>query len=112
MNIRALATDYDGTLAWHGTVELSTCRALADLKESGRTLIMVTGRELKELCSVFPAYGMFDLIVGENGGLLFWPGSGRKEILGPEPPDCLVASLRERGVRSLSVGHTIVATQE
>src|SRR5262245_43349321 len=101
MTVRALATDYDGTLAWHGTVEPSTCDALSEFKKSGRTLIMVTGRELKELFHVFPAYGLFDLIVAENGGLLYWPGSQRSEILGPAPPASLVNTLRGRGVRSL-----------
>jgi len=112
MNIRALATDYDGTLAWHSVVEPSTCEALAQFRNSGRKLIMVTGREMKELFCVFNSISMFDLIVGENGGLLYWPATQKKRILGPPPPDELVHALRERGVGSLSVGHTIIGTQE
>ena len=53
MNVRALATDYDGTIAWHGTVEPCTCRALQQFKDSGRELLLVTGRELPDLFSVF-----------------------------------------------------------
>jgi hydroxymethylpyrimidine pyrophosphatase-like HAD family hydrolase len=112
MKIRALAIDYDGTLAWHGVVEPSTCEALARFRESGRKLIMVTGREMKELFSIFRSVALFDLIVGENGGLLYWPGRQETTVLGPPPPDALVQRLRERGVRSMSVGRTVIGTQE
>ena len=49
MRYLALCTDYDGTIARHGVVDLPTIDALARLRESGRKLIMVTGRELAEL---------------------------------------------------------------
>src|SRR5947199_298082 len=62
---KALATDYDGTLAWHSMVEYSTCTALQKLKDSGRKLILVTGRELHELFSVFSSARIFDRIVAE-----------------------------------------------
>jgi HAD superfamily hydrolase (TIGR01484 family) len=109
---KALATDYDGTLAWHSMVEYSTCTALQKFKDSGRKLILVTGRELHELYSIFSSAGMFDRIVAENGGLLVEPASNSTQVLGPEPPKAFVDCLREKGVHPLSVGHTIVATQE
>ncbi|HSU55581.1 MAG TPA: HAD family hydrolase [Candidatus Dormibacteraeota bacterium] len=112
MKLRALATDYDGTLAWHGTVEPSTCRALEAFKQSGRKLIMVTGRELHDLFGVFSQANMFDLIVAENGALLHFPESRHTTPLSPPPPPEFVERLREEGVRPLSVGHGIVATQE
>lgn len=49
MRYVALATDYDGTLAHHGVVDGPTLEALRRLKESGRRLVLVTGRELPEL---------------------------------------------------------------
>src|SRR5215470_7391827 len=112
MPARALATDYDGTLAWHSVVEYSTCTALQRLKDSGRKLILVTGRELNELYAIFSSARMFDRIVAENGGLLIDPAADRAQVLGPEPPEPFVDRLRDRGVHPLSVGHTIVATQE
>src|SRR2546421_3332705 len=112
MRVQALATDYDGTLAWHSMVEYSTCTALQKLKDSGRKLILVTGRELHELFSVFSSARIFDRIVAENGGLLFDPGANRSQVLGPEPPKHFVDRLRECGVHPLSIGHSIVATQE
>ena len=112
MRVQALATDYDGTLAWHSTVEYSTCAALQKLKDSGRKLILVTGRELHELFGIFSSARMFDRIVAENGGVLYEPATDRSVVLGPEPPEHFVNCLRQRGVHPLSVGHSIVATQE
>jgi HAD superfamily hydrolase (TIGR01484 family) len=110
--VQALATDYDGTLAWHSTVEYSTCNALQKLKDSGRKLILVTGRELHELFGIFSSARIFDRIVAENGALLYEPANERSVVLGPEPPEHFVNRLRQQGVRPLSVGHSIVATQE
>ena len=66
----ALATDYDGTLAQHGSVDDRTCKALEEVRASGRKLIMVTGRDLPDLERVFERFDLFDLIVAENGALL------------------------------------------
>jgi hydroxymethylpyrimidine pyrophosphatase-like HAD family hydrolase len=108
----ALATDYDGTLAHDGTVDAETLAALQRLKKSGRRLILVTGRELPDLQQAFPELGSFDLIVAENGGLLYEPGTGRETVLAPPPPEAFVELLRQRGVHPLSVGRSIVASWE
>ena len=106
----ALATDYDGTLAQDGVVDSEAFAALQRLKESGRHLILVTGRELPDLQRAFPELGCCDLIVAENGALLHEPGTGREHVFASAPPEAFVARLRERGVRPLSVGRSIVAS--
>ena len=110
MSIRAIASDYDGTLAENDVVPASTVAALARFKASGRTLILVTGRHLPDLKEVFGSLHLFDLVVVENGGLLYFPGSGEVRPLAAPPSDAFVASLRRRGVDELAVGQTIVAT--
>lgn len=112
MKVRALATDYDGTLAWHSEVPESTCEALERFKASGRKLLLVTGREPHDLFSVFQYAKLFDLMVMENGGLLYNPQTQETEVLAPSVPKAFVDRLRAEGVRSLSVGHAIVATQQ
>jgi HAD superfamily hydrolase (TIGR01484 family) len=112
MRFEGLATDYDGTIAWHGEVMAETEAALQRLKEFGRKVILVTGREMHELKLVCPCLPLFDLIVAENGGLLHWPESGRERLLTREPPEELVDCLRRRGVTPLTVGRSIIATQE
>ena len=46
MHYLALASDYDGTLATDGRVDNATIAALERLRDSGRRLLLVTGREL------------------------------------------------------------------
>jgi phosphoglycolate phosphatase (TIGR01487 family) len=113
MRHTALAADYDGTLAHHGSVDPTTIEALKNLRESGRYLLMVTGRELEDLRSVFSEMGLFHRIVAENGALIFDPS--RNEITktnGNKPPDEFIERLKQKGVSPLSVGHIIVATHE
>jgi hydroxymethylpyrimidine pyrophosphatase-like HAD family hydrolase len=110
MRYLVLATDYDGTLADDGRVGPSTLAALWRLRESGRKLVLVTGRELPDLLSVFPEYGLFDRIVAENGALLFRPETREEQLLGEAPPRALLEGLAARNVTPLSVGRVIVAT--
>ena len=49
MRYLVLACDYDGTLASDGVVSEETLAALQRLRDSGRKLILVTGRELENL---------------------------------------------------------------
>ena len=62
----ALATDYDGTLAEDGLVAEETIAALRSFRQSGRKLILVSGRELPDLRRVFPHLDLFDAAVVEN----------------------------------------------
>jgi HAD superfamily hydrolase (TIGR01484 family) len=112
MRFRALATDYDGTIAHHGIVEPATVDALCRLKESGRKLLLVTGRELPDLFNVFSEVEMFDRIVAENGALIYDPETDKHRLLAEPPPPSFAEHLRKLGVKRLSVGRVIVATQE
>jgi hydroxymethylpyrimidine pyrophosphatase-like HAD family hydrolase len=106
----ALATDYDGTIAHHGIVPAETVDALRWLRERGKILILVTGRELPELQALFPDITLFDAVVAENGALLFLPQRGELRPLAPPPPQELVDELRLRNVSPLSTGSSVVAT--
>ena len=110
MSYRVIAVDYDGTLAHNGQVDRNTVQTLACVQESGRKLLMVTGRELESLRSVFPQLGLFDLIVAENGALLYHPSTGEEKLLAKGPSAAFVEMLRRSGANSLSVGRCIVAT--
>jgi hydroxymethylpyrimidine pyrophosphatase-like HAD family hydrolase len=110
MRFRVIASDYDGTLANNGRVNQKTLRTLAAVRDSGRKLLMVTGRELDSLQSVFPQLGVFDLVVAENGALLYHPSTKEERVLGKGPPAAFVELLRSLGANSLSVGRSIVAT--
>lgn len=110
MYFQALATDYDGTLAKDSHVAPTVLQACRALRESGRKLILVTGRELPQLQSVFPAFDLCDEIVAENGALLYTPASDREEILSPALPNEFLDEMRRRDVTPCSLGRVIFAT--
>ena len=112
MYFLALATDYDGTIAHHGRVDEPTLEALARFRKTGRRLILVTGRHLPDLKNVFPPMELFDLVVAENGALLYNPATQKERCLAPPPPPAFAEELRRRGVQPLEVGRVIVATWE
>jgi hydroxymethylpyrimidine pyrophosphatase-like HAD family hydrolase len=114
MNWLALATDYDGTLADDGAVGADVLRALVRFRESGRKLVLVTGRQLDDLRRVFPEMDVFHRVVAENGAVLYTPPSPSsppcvRALASPPPPE-LAAALRLRGVTPLSTGLVILAT--
>src|SRR5262245_47017597 len=110
MRYLVLACDYDGTVAWDGRVDPSTVRALRRLRETGRRLILVTGRALDDLLEVFPEVDLFERVVAENGGLLYRPDGREEKMLAAPPSEALVAGLRREGIAPLGIGRAIVST--
>jgi hydroxymethylpyrimidine pyrophosphatase-like HAD family hydrolase len=110
MRFLALATDYDGTIAAGGQVGESTFAALEKLRQSGRKVLLVTGREIPDLARVCPRLEAFDGIVAENGALLYEPATRRETPLAAPPPPQFVEALKARNVAPMSVGRVIVAT--
>ena len=111
MRYLALACDYDGTLASDGQVSTDTIAALRRLRATGRKLILVSGRQLEDLFSVFPSCNLFEWVVAENGAVLYHSPTGEKKRLTTPPSPKLIARLKERGV-PLSVGDAIVSTRQ
>lgn len=109
---QVLAFDYDGTLAMDGVVAPSTVEILRRLKAAAYTLVLVTGRRTEDLLEIFPQAELFELIVAENGGVVYRPGTDQYRVLGAPPPDRFIAGLRERGVVPLELGRVIVATRQ
>ena len=107
-----MATDYDGTLAEQGRVRPETVAAIERLRRSGRRALLVTGRELEDLKSVFDRLDLFDRVIAENGALLYRPQTREEVVLAEPPPAELANLLRKRGVAPLGVGQVIVATRE
>jgi hydroxymethylpyrimidine pyrophosphatase-like HAD family hydrolase len=111
MRYAALATDYDGTLAWAGTVAPATLDALVRARAASVRLVLVTGRELQDLFNTFPSSRLFDRIVAENGAVMCDPSSGAVQLLTEPAAPALVQRLTSEKI-PFSVGHSIVATVE
>jgi hydroxymethylpyrimidine pyrophosphatase-like HAD family hydrolase len=112
MQYHALAVDYDGTLATDGRVDEETIEALRRLRESGRRIVLVTGRIVDQLLQVFPQLGLCELVVADNGALLFDPETEERCPLVDPPPREFIDELVRRGVPNVEIGDVIVATWE
>ena len=110
MIFHTLASDYDGTIAERGRVAEPTVAALARVRDSGRAVILVTGRTLADLQQACPGYDrMFLAVVCDNGACLYLPATRETRVLGAEPEPALLADLRRRGV-AFAVGHSSIHT--
>jgi hydroxymethylpyrimidine pyrophosphatase-like HAD family hydrolase len=109
---RALATDFDETLATAGVVPEPTRRALQRWRGSGRAAVLVTGRVLNDLKRVCPDLDvLFDRVVTENGTELHRPATGETRLLCSPVADDLVLALRHRGVVPFGLGRVVVGTR-
>jgi len=99
MHYVALATDYDGTIAHHGEVDEATLAALERLCGASRRLVLVTGRELDDLLRVLPRIDLFDMVVAENGAVLYRPATKEARMLAPPPPRSLRSGCARPGCR-------------
>ncbi|MGF1513460.1 MAG: HAD family hydrolase [Elainellaceae cyanobacterium] len=110
MRYRAIATDYDGTLATDGVVDADTLSALRRYRDAGGRLLMVTGRVLADLQQAFPQANIFDGVVAENGAVFFQPATGKLHLLSEPPPEAFVTALMAQQVAPIHRGHIIVST--
>ncbi len=68
---KAIAIDFDGTLTEGGRPEARVLASLAEARDAGMALLLVTGRVVSDLLHVFPdAELWFDVIVAENGAVI------------------------------------------
>ena len=104
---QALAFDYDGTLTEQGRPSPQMLAALRRVRDSGRRLVLVTGRILAELRAVFPEVDVeFDAIVAENGAVLA-DADGVRDLAPPIEPH-LAQALAHRDI-PCRVGRVVVA---
>ncbi len=106
---RALACDYDGTLASHDLIGPEALEGLGRAREAGLRLLLVTGRTFFELVRVCERLDLFDAVVAENGAVLYYPRGGMIRDQAPPPPLRLLAELDRRGIH-YEHGRVIVGT--
>jgi HAD superfamily hydrolase (TIGR01484 family) len=126
---RAIATDFDGTIAYRGVVRDIALSALKRLKANDYKVVLVTGRQLDQpsddsLHDVFPrafASGkdrLFEQIVLENGAVLHTPETHETRNLVPEDVQAktaqdarlLAGELRRRGLPRVTFGRAVVSS--
>lgn len=110
MRYLALAVDYDGTAASDDKLSGTTALAIERLRISGRRVVLVTGRRVSDLLRSCPKIALFDLVVAENGAVVYDPHRREEIPLAAPLPTELADQLRARGVAPVEVGNVIVAT--
>ena len=108
VHVRALATDYDGTIARNGRIDREVRKALERLRAAGISIVLVTGRIYRDLQTVAGDLSLFDAVVAENGAILTFPRGGRSIRLAAPPPADFLLELRKGGF-SFDTGECIVA---
>jgi hydroxymethylpyrimidine pyrophosphatase-like HAD family hydrolase len=106
---KALACDYDGTLASEDRMGEEARAALGQARAAGLRLILVTGRTFFELTRVCDCLDLFEAVVAENGAVLYYPAESMIRDQGPPPPERLLAELDRRRVY-YQAGRVIVGT--
>lgn len=112
LSYRAIATDFDGTLATEGIVDASTIASLIRYREAGGKLILITGRILQQLLEIFSEIEIFDGIVAENGAVFYNPHQKTTQFLGKPFPEEFISTLAERNVQPVNPGQVLVATRQ
>jgi hydroxymethylpyrimidine pyrophosphatase-like HAD family hydrolase len=106
---KALACDFDGTLAVDDRIGSSVRDALERARKAGLRLVLVTGRTFFELTRVCDCLELFDGVAAENGAVIYYPGSSMIRDQGPPVPGRLLGELERRGIY-YQVGRVIVGT--
>lgn len=97
LGFRAVAVDFDGTLAEGSRPAGEVLDAVAAARADGRAVVLVTGRIMSELRHGFPdVLDWFDLVVAENGAVVLGP-QGERLLADPVDP-ALEDALVRRGV--------------
>ncbi len=114
--IDVVITDFDSTLtiAQPNTVPDEVWKALRAWKAQGNTLILATGRTLPYLVGPSgiddPAkLRIFDMIVAENGAVMWDPHADRVTLLADPPSPLLVDRLRAALGGDLTVGYGCIS---
>jgi hydroxymethylpyrimidine pyrophosphatase-like HAD family hydrolase len=98
VKLSVIALDYDGTIAQGDRLDTAVREAIADARTRGITVLLVTGRILRELRRVAGDLHFVDGVVAENGAVLHFPHTGHTTILAPGVPEPLLVEARARGI--------------
>jgi hydroxymethylpyrimidine pyrophosphatase-like HAD family hydrolase len=98
MHISVIATDFDGTISEGDQLAPEAGRVLRRWRETGRIAVLVSGRSFEFLRDLQEGAQVFDLIVAENGAVLYNPHTDEMRLPFGEVPDDLVDTLAQLGI--------------
>ena len=106
--IEAIVCDYDRTLTDESLVlSLNAVTSLKSAKDDGIKVFIASGRRLPFLLDVNERHGFADVIIAENGAVIYDPADGSKILLGEGLEELKSAFA---GVDFVEIEEVIVAT--
>jgi hydroxymethylpyrimidine pyrophosphatase-like HAD family hydrolase len=93
MHISIIATDFDGTISQGDQLAPEAARALRRWRETGRFSVLVSGRSFEFLHGLQEREQVFDLIVAENGAVLYNAHTDEMRLPFGDVPDDLIDTL-------------------
>lgn len=106
MKFSVLALDYDGTIARDGVLDPEVRAAIAEVRNRGIAVLIVTGRILSELERVAGDLHFVDGVVAENGAVL-WFANGHARQLSYSTSTRFLHELRRRDL-DFKAGQSVV----
>jgi hydroxymethylpyrimidine pyrophosphatase-like HAD family hydrolase len=98
MHILVIATDFDGTISEGDQLNPEAGRVLRHWREAGRFTVLASGRPFDFLRDLGEREAAFDLIVAENGAVLYDPHTDEMRLPFGEVPGELLDMLAGLGV--------------
>jgi hypothetical protein len=98
MHISAIATDFDGTVSQEDRLHPEMSRVLRRWRGAGHLAILVSGRPFDFLHQLQDREQLFDLIVAENGAVLYNPRTDEMRLPFGQVPYDLLDTLARSGV--------------
>ena len=98
MHISVIATDFDGTISQGDRMAPEVMRVLHRWRERGQFTVLVSGRPFEFLHTLQKSEPVFDLIVAENGAVLYNPRNDEMSLPFGEVPGDLIDMLAGLGV--------------
>jgi hydroxymethylpyrimidine pyrophosphatase-like HAD family hydrolase len=98
VTLSTVALDYDGTVAIGDVIAAPVRHAIAEARRHGFVIALVTGRLLSELRRVAGELHFVDVVVAENGAVVYHPGNERTFTTAPDIPQPFVDELRRRAI--------------
>lgn len=111
MHISIIATDFDGTTSRGEGLDSEVGHLVRRLREAGRVTVLVSGRPFEFLRNLQEQEQAFDLIVAENGAVLYNPRTDEARLPFGQVPDDLLNTLTQAGVplwRGAAIAGTIL----
>src|SRR5579864_5072411 len=98
MQLKVFALDYDLTIETGGRLDPDVRAAIGDARRQGIGVVLATGRRMADLKRIVGDLTIFDAVVAENGGIVYFPDSDRAIFRAAGPAPGFARALRERGV--------------